>query len=274
MNIFLATPFLSDHYDAGLFWAAAFSRAGHAVQLWDYRREPKPPRGRRNDLQLVLKGGFPAPPFFGDSYCYWPDALGRDLESEASLRTYQKVFTCLRPTPDGMLWLPTGWDPTVHYPRNVEKTNNAIFVGTATPRKATFLNAIGGWGKNLLYGNGWPIGGGAIYMDDYCEALSASRISINIHRDEVGVNRRFFESIACTFTITDLVPGVEEILGHELAATVGFRTPEEARERAEFFLKNQSLIPGLWEWERKVIMPYTYDEAVQRVVKGLTGKEP
>ena len=160
------------------------------------------------------------------------------------------------------MWLPTGWDPEIHCPRGVDKTIDTVFIGTATPRKKLFLDAI----EPRIFGNGWAKGIPAIYLDDYCKMLSAAKISINIHRDEIGVNRRLFESIGCTFTLTDNVPGVEEVLGKDLARQVAFDTPEQGRTMVMHYLSHQAEREKLWQAERLAIMPYTYDEAVKKVL--------
>jgi hypothetical protein len=270
---------LSNHVDAGLLWAAALGRAGVPIIPWDYRRENYRFDNSTYDL-LALKTPLKIPgrdPKYIDldrdpwrmpwRACYWPDALGRDPESEAMLKEYDRVYTCLRPTPEGMIWLPTGWDPKVHYQRVVgEPSFDVVFLGTATPRKAEFLRAVPN--KQLvIFGNGWGLNEPA-YLEDYCQILSKARISINIHRDEIGLNRRFFESMACTFTLTDLVPGVEEILGHDLARSVAFSTPTELYELVVYFLDSSHAEERqqLWMQERDAIAPYTYDAAVRKVL--------
>ena len=142
MNILLATPYLSaNHWDSGLFWAAALSRLGHQVRLWDHRLEPPPPLDGL-DCSIAMKG----PPDLARHLttrraCYWPDAFERTPGLEHELReVYSVVATPVRPTPDGCLWLPTGFDPMIHKPnRDMPKIFDSVFIGTGTPRKEAFL---------------------------------------------------------------------------------------------------------------------------------------
>lgn len=261
-TVLLASPFLSTHADAGWFWAMACGRYGYAVVPWDYRRNADFPT-RNVDAMIALKTPLQIPPLgITDRVCYWPDALGRDAQSETFLKDYDRIFTCLRPTPKGMAWLPTGWDPTVHYPRRVEKSIDSIFIGTATQRKNEFLSVME---PSAVFGNGWGRNE-PLYMDDYCSAMSAAKVIINIHRDEIGLNRRFFESMAVGFTITDIVPGVEEVLGKVLTNLVGFRTPAEGQALLTEFSTHERWREEAWALEQKAIEPYTYDAAVRRVL--------
>lgn len=274
-TVLLATPFLSNHFDAGIFWLAALGRERVAAVPWDYRREPGGGT-HKADIMLALKTPLnPSHSYLYEKVCYWPDKLGRDPASEAFLKEYDRVYTCLRPTPPGMVWLPTGWDPTVHHPRVVPKVWHGVFIGTATPRKREFLEEMCGNTIFAIFGNGWetfknqPFRAEPAYMDDYCEAMSRAAVIVNVHRDgDTGLNRRFFESMAVGFTLTDLVPGVEEVLGHELAERVGFRTPAEAKEKYEHYLfDHPDECEELWQAERAAIAPYTYDAAVRKVLE-------
>lgn len=262
-TVLLATPFLANHVDAGWFWLAALGRQGVATIAWDYRREPQ--AAHSADLMLAMK----TPPypdrFHGYTAAYWPDELGRDPESEAWLPQYERVYTCLRPTPPGMTWLPTAYDPHVHYPRNAPKERDMVFIGTATDRKRDFLKEMAKAAPLTLFGNGWK-DSGPVYLEDYCVALSSAKIAINIHRGEVGLNRRVFEAMACTFTLTDRVAGIAELLGPSLAAKVSFSTPKHGRELAERYINDEPARRELWAMEREAIRGFTYDAAVQRVL--------
>ena len=268
MKVLLATPYLSANwFDSGLFWAAALSRQGHLVRLWDYRLEPRPLTSDI-DFMLILKGPVEPLPHCVN-VCYWPDAVERTPGIENVLKAYNSVYTCLRPTPNDMQWEPTGWDPLIHKPTVNEKSIESVFIGTGTERKWQFLQAMR---PMAIFGNNWhQFRPGGFLLPVYCHEMvamfSSAKVSINIHQDPIGLNRRFFESMACTFTITDLVPGVEEVLGKELAALVGFKSPEEGRERLEYFKSHDKEREELWQAERKAIEPFTYEEAVERILR-------
>lgn len=166
-----------------------------------------------------------------------------------------------------MVWLPGAWDERLHVRHalgTVPIRSGAVFVGTATERKREFLKIIQ---PKVVAGNGW-IHRGPLYLHDYVRFLSQWSLAINVHRDNIGVNRRFFEMMACCFTITDRVPGVVEILGEELAAKVTFETPEEGQQLKEYFLGTdlKSEVEQLWEMEKDAIANYTYTHLAQSII--------
>lgn len=293
MKILLASPFYSQHWDAGHYWARAFSRLGHELVLWDYRTDASPPDGTRCDLAVVMKGnpyvGAVASAVAQQSVCYWPDSFERGPDDgdqppanfpkpEELLKSYDIVFTPIRPTPEGLVWLPGAWDEKVHVRQDAIEFRDALFAGTRTDRKAEFLKSIS---PLHVFGNGWTntderdvvasIGSlghhGPRYLHDYVATLSSYLIAINVHRDNIGVNRRLFEMMACGFTITDRVPGVVEILGEELAEKVTFETPEEGREMKDRYLgRHLAEVAVLWDLEKKAIANYTYIHLARSII--------
>jgi len=89
MNILIGTPYMSNHFDAGLFWVKAFCELGHYVRMWDYRVDPTPPSTLCPDLTVMFKGENIDPTVLtGPKICYYPDALSRDPEMESKLKLY------------------------------------------------------------------------------------------------------------------------------------------------------------------------------------------
>ena len=278
MNILLGTPYLSANwFDSGLLWLHALSQLGHSVIMWDHRLEGPATAWltKRIDVALMLKG-LPqhVETFKGIAHVsqhpvktisYWPDAFGRTPGLlQQLLDAYDLVATPVRPTPAGCLWLPTGWDWRIHSELpQVAKTHDSVFIGTATPRKYEYVRVVK---PKLLFGNDWSefglYGVKPVYLHDYVRTLNMAKVAIHVHRDgDVGVGRRFFEFIACTFTLTDLAPGVEEVLGSDLAAKVGFTTPEEAKEKLRWYLNHPGELQATWKAEKMAIQPYGYEKA-------------
>jgi len=97
MQILLATPYMSQHYDVGLFWARALSKLGHSLYLWDYRLQPYVPKVDA-DFSLVIKGESVNPDTLPrPSVNYWPDAFERTPGIEKILSHYDLVFTSDNP---------------------------------------------------------------------------------------------------------------------------------------------------------------------------------
>ena len=272
MKILHCSPVFSvPWYDCGWFFIKAFMQLGHHITIWDYRLDLFP-QTDEYDLAFVYKGNRDTLTLLphGPKICYYPDDMSREPGIEHVLSGYKHVLTTVRPTPKNQEWFPTGYDPDLHKPLSTEKNINSIFVGTHTLYKAQFLNVIR---PDCIFGNGWTEGMNtpvknfpAIYLHEYVRALSLARVAVNMHRDFLGLNSRLFEMCACTFTLTDIVPGVEEVLGKELCSKVGFSTPEEGREKVEYYLARPQEREELWQAERKAILPYTYLECAKRVI--------
>lgn len=270
MRLLVATPYNAPHYDAGLFWVKAFVALGHEVVAWDYRQHPNPAISQFYDIDvsIVMKGESVPPELIpSPRVCYWPDALDRTPGIEKKLEQYDHVFTPVRPTPKGMTWLPTGWDPEMHRNLCRKRWINTIYVGTRnSPYKSTMVGSLKPEG---LAGNGWGKDFPAIYAEDFVDYLNDGKILINLHQNpEVGVNRKLFEMIACGLTISDDAPGVRQILGKKLAEQLVFKSPRDAHKLIRQLLALSSFErDDLWQLEYRRIADYSYHNAAQEVIK-------
>lgn len=285
MRILLASPFFSQHWDAGHFWARAFSSLGHTLCFWDYRHDPGMlagflPPGRRQpsfDVAVVMKGDLnaltAARAFCAKALCYWPDALGRAPREEKLLEGYHRVYTPVRPTPEGMVWLPGAWDDLVHsrHKKPYGDGGGVVFVGTRTPRKEHYILQMAENQSMRMYGNGWHSSIHPVYLHEYVNALNSADVALNIHRDFVGLNRRFFEMMAVNFTVTDDVPGVREVLGDSLADRVSFNTPHEGAGMLRHFTTRPEERAALHAQELEAISEYSYRHLAQRMLADLAG---
>lgn len=283
-NILLATPLYASHYDAGHFWLRALTSLGHEVTVWDYRLDDGPPPGpvsRQPDIVLVMKGEslfmpkmhrlFPSARFI----CYWPDKFERDPGVlDRLLAEYDQVFSPVRPTPDRVTWLPTGWDPKIHQRSANSWRYDSAYVGTSNSQYK--IDMVRDISPSIVFGNDWwrqsPLVWGVQYVGQplYGAALSSFlstvRVAVDIHQSpETGVNRKLFEMMACTFTIVDDVPGVREILGPELSEKVVYKTGAQARDLIAYYRYRDTERNELWQQERAAIAPYTYESAVRRI---------
>jgi len=273
MNILLVTPLYSQHYDAGWFWFRALQRLGHSVTVWDYRLDVQPPPFTVfPELTLVLKGEGLNPQMFpSPRFCYWPDAFERTPSIMSTLERYDRVFSPVRPTPSEAEWLPTGWDPAIHRDLKLPvKTIDSLYIGTFnSERKAEFIRQVK---PQVVAGNEWEklpdacsvlnITYPPAYLHDMVSLANKAKVLIDIHQGPVGLNRKFFEMIACGFTIVDRVPGVEEVLGKELEGAVSFKDGKQAHEMIKYYLGHPEEREALWKVEREAIQPYTYEMAV------------
>ena len=197
---------------------------------------------------------------------YYPDALERTPGIEDILRLYDGVFTSVRPTPDWMEWLPTGWDPSIHVDKGYRVRDwDTIYVGT---RNSDYKERmIQGINPQALYGNGWDNSIPPKYLHDLVDVLNRGKVLIDVHQSpHVGVNRKLFEMISCGLTIVDRVPGVMEILGEVFGLLVTYTNVDEARSLVDYFLRNPEEREKVWKKEKEKIQPYTYVNAASKVI--------
>ena len=196
---------------------------------------------------------------------YYPDALERTPGIEDTLRLYDGVFTSVRPTPDWMEWLPTGWDPSIHVDKKVERELNTVYVGTKNSDYKKRM--VMGISPQVLYGNGWANSISPRYLHDLVDVLNKAKVLIDVHQSpHVGVNRKFFEMISCGLTIVDRVPGVMEILGEVFGLLVTYTNVDEARSLIDYFLKNPEEREKVWSQQREKIQEFTYRKAAEKIL--------
>lgn len=282
MNLLVATPLSADHYDAGHFWVKAFRDLGHAVQIWDYRKCISCYSNFTEVFSIIVfKGEIIEPSWLGFSpkIVYWPDRFERTPGMlEKLVKGYDKVFSPVFPTPEGVEWMPSGWDDEIHVPPPGDKSKicSSIYVGTNNSDYKR--ETVEAFKPTMRAGNLWDSNDyGAmppVYGKDLVKLLHGGKVLIDIHQDpSCGVNRKFFEMASCGFTIVDRVPGIEEILGKELASLVCY-DPEWPAERKLLFLhswieENPKIRERAWQAERKAIQKYTYYNQARRMIQCL-----
>jgi len=231
----------------------------------------------RPDLILVLWGRSLTPELLGSlkahARCplvtWWCDDPFR--HSVEGLLPYYDIFfvfdrsymaRLLRAGAADVRFLPCACDETVYRPKTLSRAEQARYrcdialVAWCYPRRVEVVNALAdfdlkiwgrGWrsaqARKSLNGTGRRLIQGERFISDEESATiyNIAKIGLNIHSDqthEAGLNTRAFEELATgTFELMDAVPGMEELLvpGEEVAV---FHSPGEARELAEYYLRN------------------------------------
>ena len=159
-------------------------------------------------------------------------------------------------------FLPCACDETVYFPRRLSSQERARYgceialVAWNSPGRIHTVKALAGfnlkvWGRGwrapetgkILNGEGRRIFQSERFVPDAetAKIYSAAQIGLNIHSvqtHQAGLNTRSFELLAAgAFQMMDAVPGMEELLEPEKEAVV-YRSPEEAAERARYYLKH------------------------------------
>lgn len=278
MKILLGSPIFSMHFDVGLFWARALSALGNSLYLWDYRLQPEVPKVDA-DFSFILKGqtvnadALPHP-----CLNYWPDAFERSPGIEKILSHYDLVFTPVRPTPEGIVWLPSGFEPLVHRDMGLERWIKSIYIGTNNSEyKKRMVWAIE---PDRIAGNGWHYPNLPVirqrtilmppqYLHDFVKWANQAKVLIDCHQSQgIGVNNKLLELIGCGFTIVDWASGIDELFP-DIWQKFTFRTAGEARELIQYYLSHEAERNELWERQKKAIEPYSYENCAKEVIKCL-----
>lgn len=159
-------------------------------------------------------------------------------------------------------FLPCACDETVYFPQRLSSREQTRYgceialVAWNSPERIHTVKALAefdlkvwgrGWNasktRKILNGTGRRIVQSERFVPDAetAKIYSAAQIGLNIHSvqtHQAGLNTRAFELLAAgAFQMMDAVPGMEELLepGKEV---VVYRSPEEAAERARYYLNH------------------------------------
>jgi spore maturation protein CgeB len=191
-------------------------------------------------------------------------------------------------------WFPMAADPRHHKPVSMSESEKAMygsdisFMGAAYPNRVRFFSRFRK--DNLkLWGTGWsdslpdyqiPLSEHRISTQQSNIIYQATKVNINIHSsndgyqdtrliDEIGdfVNPRTFEIAACGgFQLVDDRVAVRELFDAD-TEMVFFTSVDEALDKADFFIKNESLRKKIaLAAQQKVLSHHTYDIRLQKML--------
>lgn len=155
--------------------------------------------------------------------------------------------------PTGTRWLPAAMEPTIHYHWPFEEKYDMVFIGQTgnnacyTYRKQV-LDVLESQ-FNMLTEHCQP--------QDYPKRLSQAKIRLNI-MPRVAENppliiTRFYESMGIGFTMNDYHSTLDD-LATEGIHYIGFNTPEEAIEKAKFYLTNDTKRGEIGESGKQLVL--------------------
>lgn len=204
-------------------------------------------------------------PFF-DTYFMWGKFLGDPL-----LKAGAKRFE----------YLPCGYDVNLHYPVEINEQekkefgSDIAFVGSWDEERETWLNHLSDYDLKI-WGNSWQKAnkklqkkwqGRAAMGEEFSKVCNASKININIIRKQNGSahNMRTFEIPACRGFALSM--RTEETVGFfaEDKEAAYFSTPEELKQKIDFYLKNEDKRKAIAEagYLRLINSDYNYDDRVK-----------
>lgn len=179
------------------------------------------------------------------------------------------------------LYIPSAFDPAVHRPIAGKSQFDISFIGTYDYSRDKYLDQVG-WEHLYVWGNGWKrfskfnqykgqIVDHAIYLKEYAEVVSHSKISLGLLRDEAQDlhTQRTFEIPACrSFQIA---PRNAEILGffEEDREIVCFSSLEELADKTQYYLKNEAQREKIAEagYQKCLKSGQTYQDRIQSIIK-------
>jgi len=200
-------------------------------------------------------------------------------------------------------WFPVAAEPSVHKPITLSSDDKALFasdisfMGAAYPNRVNFFKQFKK--ANLkLWGTGWseseishyniPLGDQRITPEQSNIIYQATKININLHSanygymedtifDTIGdfVNPRTFEIAACGgFQLVDDRIAIKELFETD-KEIVCFSSVEEAKDKANFYLKNDSLRQEIaLAAQKKVLQFHTYQHRVEKMIEVAIANSP
>lgn len=155
-----------------------------------------------------------------------------------------------------------GFDSEYHYPRNVEKKYDYVFVGRFGDNEGTdvyghrndVLRDLRTRSSNILLTNGTP--------ETYCEDMSSGRIILNVlprRGDDACLNMRVIEGMAIGTLMTD---DDDAFKGFGLIKNVHYLPLERFGEN---FTDEE--LENIHKAGRKQIEQYSYQNAIKQIIK-------
>lgn len=187
-----------------------------------------------------------------------PHALGYDAQ-----RSYADFFFNMQ-TPymkDGDIYLPYAYDPTLHYPMNIEKDYDAVLLGLHYPNRTEWVRRLESVGYKVYYDLG-PV------FDEYREICNRGKVGLNwsSRRDLVC---RVWELMAMRVpVVTNHVPDMNQFFEDQVDY-VGFDTMDEAVLATKALLNNREYRESVAEQGYQVVTNggHTWDDRVQFILE-------
>jgi hypothetical protein len=184
-------------------------------------------------------------------------------------------------------YIPCAYEPRFHRPIPPAESKlggrmfEVAFVGTYDHSRERFLNAVG-WDKLYVWGDRWKkftdfsshkdhIVPHAVYLSDFADVLSQSKIALGLLREEVEDRhtQRTFEIPACgSFQIA---PRNDEILTYfeEDKEIVCFESLEELKDKTDFYLRNPDQRSQIAKagYDKVTRSHHTYEDRVKTMLE-------
>jgi glycosyltransferase involved in cell wall biosynthesis len=181
-------------------------------------------------------------------------------------------------------YLPFFYDPEVHYPVEVKDENerkyygsDVAFIGTYDEEREWWLNHLKDYDLKI-WGNDWWKANKDLqkkwmkkpaYGEEFRKICNSTKIVLNIIRKQniPSHNMRTFEAPACkAFVLSTRTDEVKEFFEEDKEVAC-FSTPEELKEKIDFYLKNDDLRKQIAENGYQKVKIHTPIERVKKILE-------
>ncbi len=264
-------------------WQAdGFAELGHDVTRYDYRARAKILGVKKRDDEIIKICHASKPDFVLFAKCnnmhyraveecrkvattimWMPDiGVNIDAEFETKLGHCDFVFTpaeemvalakeknCLR-----AYRLQGGYNPEVHYPINVPKKRDVVFIGDLRDYRLKFRKEV-----NFEVVTG-------VYNKQHSRIVSESRINLNFNKGRATSNRIYKLMAAGGFVLTMPWSTMHEDFSVGVHLDI-FSTPEQLQHKIDFYLNDPWLRERIAKRGREKVKEYDHINYAKRILK-------
>lgn len=177
-------------------------------------------------------------------------------------KSYSDISWCMQQKylVEGEEYLPYGFDPTVHYPMDLEKIYDACLIGLQYEHRTQLINRLRSHGLTIHYSIG------EIY-DEYRETYNRSRIALSWSSME-DTPARIFEAFGMKLPlVANRTPDLQNLF-LEKNDYLGFGSIDEAEKQVLILLTDDKRRSEMaYNGYRKAIKAHTWDHRIQQILK-------
>ena len=185
-----------------------------------------------------------------------PHALNYDRQRKQSDYFFNMQTPYMK---EGDIYLPYAYDPTVHYPMDIEKEYDACLIGLAYNKRVGLVNALKQLGYNVYFDIGH-------IFDEYREINNKSKIGLN-WSSSLDMNARVWELAAMGIcAVENTVPDMPTFFT-ENEHYLPFSTKAEAIEQVTKALNDTDMRKEIADNAFRKVQGQTYDARVEQILK-------
>lgn len=177
-------------------------------------------------------------------------------------KSYSDINYCMQlqySTPDER-YLPYAFDPTVHYPMNVDKIYDACLIGLQYPTRNSLVSRLQSHGLKVKYETG-------LIFDEFRLAYNQSKIALSWSTLD-DIPARFFEGMGMKLPlVSNIVPDIEKLGFIEGTDFFGFHNVDEADNKVKQLLLDEGLSSWVAENGWRKVQEHTWDKRVEQILK-------